>query len=134
MALRRGTITVRSCMMIEAVIYGPTPSMTMERFDNPPPENRFKRFKNSLPEKRLASLEVSIPGTGISAKRRVIARINNTKNILFRRDLSAKANLSFSKTLCIIIYSEFIELFALFSYLLICQMLFQSLTFKRLLK
>ena len=41
-----GDITVKSCMMIDAVINGPTPSITIERLANPPPENMFRRPRN----------------------------------------------------------------------------------------
>jgi hypothetical protein len=35
-------------MIIEAVMYGPTPSITIERVESPPPEKIFKRPKNWL--------------------------------------------------------------------------------------
>jgi hypothetical protein len=33
-------------MMIEAVMYGATPSITIERLESPPPEKRLSRPKN----------------------------------------------------------------------------------------
>ena len=39
-----GTTPVISCMMIEALMYGFTPSATSEKFDRPPPENTSSRL------------------------------------------------------------------------------------------
>ena len=39
---------VRTWMMIEAVMKGPTPSITIERLDRPPPEKMFRNPKNWL--------------------------------------------------------------------------------------
>lgn len=74
--------------MIEAVMYGLTPIITIERFENPPPENILKRFKKLLPEKNVASLFASTPGIGIAARRRNTTSATSVNKILFRRVLS----------------------------------------------
>ena len=80
-ALSEGDIIVRSCMMIEAVMYGPTPSMTIERFDRPPPEKMFRMPKNWLLARNCWSAPALTPGTGIvaisrkAAKRPIITRM-----------------------------------------------------------
>ena len=43
-----GTTPVISCMMIEALMYGFTPSATTEKFVRPPPENRSSSPKIAL--------------------------------------------------------------------------------------
>ncbi len=79
---------VESCIMIEAVINGPIPSIMMERLEKPPPEKRLSSPKNSFPEKKLCNLEASTPGTGMVAKRRNNTSAPKTKSILFRRVVS----------------------------------------------
>ena len=50
-----GTTPVISCMMIEALMYGFTPSATTEKLVRPPPENRSSSPKIGLSSRKLAS-------------------------------------------------------------------------------
>jgi hypothetical protein len=85
--------------MIDAEIYGPTPSITIESDDSPPPENTFSKLKKSDPASRLSIRNVSTPGTGIIARSLVTIRIVEAKNILLLMLSSVKISLSFSKNL-----------------------------------
>ena len=52
-----------SCMMIEALMYGFTPSATTEKFDSPPPENRLSSPNSGLPcEEARRAASGSTPG------------------------------------------------------------------------
>ena len=55
---------VISCMMIDALMYGLTPSPTTENRDSPPPENRSSRPNSALSLKNWASFVGSAPGRG----------------------------------------------------------------------
>ncbi len=79
-----GEITVASCITIEAVMYGPTPSITSESVENPPPEKTDRRPKNWLLLKNCSSATRSTPGIGIAARMRNTvnaARINPMRHI-----------------------------------------------------
>jgi hypothetical protein len=71
-------------MIIDAVIYGPTPSITIESFEIPPPENTSKRLKNWLPARSWARLWALIPGIGIVERSRKTTRAPKVKKIRFR--------------------------------------------------
>ena len=64
-------------------MYGPTPSMIMERLVNPPPEKMFKMPKNWLLERNLFSSTVSIPGIGIAAKTKTNSSFKLSKRWLY---------------------------------------------------
>ena len=66
---------VNSCIMIVAVIYGPTPSITIEKLDKAPPEKIFKNPNSWLDPKKPANLDASIPGIGIAEN-----SLNTTNN------------------------------------------------------
>ena len=86
--------------MMEAVMNGPTPSMTMDRLERPPPEKMFRKPKNWLDESSLARLVASTPGIGMAAKRRKTTRAPTVKPILLRRIGSLKAITSFCPKFC----------------------------------
>jgi hypothetical protein len=79
-------------MMMEPVIYGPTPSITIERLESPPPEKIFSIPKNWLFERNLLSARVSIPGIGIAASNRNRIREPRTKSTFFLKDESFQTN------------------------------------------
>ena len=62
-----GNIIVRSCIMIEAVIYGPIPSITREKFSIPPPVKALNSPSNWLLLKKSFNLCESTIGIGIWA-------------------------------------------------------------------
>ena len=81
-SLRRGMIGVINCMMIEAVMYGYTPSATIEKFCRPLPEKRF-----SIPSSWFCSMKSCrpsrfTPGTGMLAMNRKMTSIASVKRIL----------------------------------------------------
>ena len=82
--LRAGDITVINCMMIDAVMYGPTPNITIDRLANPPPEKMLRSPKNWLLLKNSWSTNISTPGIGIEARARNTIRAPNTKRIRLR--------------------------------------------------
>src|SRR3989344_7094409 len=86
---------VKTCIMIEEVMYGPAPSITIERLESPPPEKIFKRPKNWLLEKKAASAFLSTPGIGTDARKRKSASAPMTKNMRKRISGSPKASVSF---------------------------------------
>ena len=90
--------------MIDPVIYGPTPSMMIERFESPPPEKIFKIPKNWLLFKNLERATVSIPGIGIEARSLKTINEPSTNKIRFLKDGSTQINFTFSKNFCILFY------------------------------
>ncbi len=58
----RGTITVKSCMMIEALMYGESPISTMEKFSALPPVNMLKAPSNAFWSNTCCSAARSTPG------------------------------------------------------------------------
>ena len=72
-------------MIIEAVIYGPTPSIAMDRFESPPPENISSKFKNWFWLKKFCRFEAFTPGIGIWVRTRVKSKIPSVIKILLRR-------------------------------------------------
>ena len=73
-----GTTPVMSCMMIEALMYGLTPSATTEKFVRPPPENRSSSPKIWFVWRNVFSCSLSTPGTGTCASSRKTMRIPAT--------------------------------------------------------
>ncbi len=62
----RGTTTVISWRMIDAVTYGMIPSAKTENCDSAPPEKRFSRLKIPPVRERYWSIaSASTPGAGI---------------------------------------------------------------------
>src|SRR3989344_1177266 len=74
-----------SCIMIEAVMYGPTPSMAMDRLERPPPEKISRRPNSWLSPKNCRSAPTFTPGMGMAASTRVTARRARIRRILLRR-------------------------------------------------
>jgi hypothetical protein len=62
-----GMITVHSCMMIDAEMYGMIPSAKIEKRDSAPPENTFSnpRMPPCCPRNSSSSTDALIPGTGM---------------------------------------------------------------------
>ncbi len=82
--------------MIELVMYGPTPSIIIDRLDSPPPEKTFKIPKNWLLDKKPARAGAFTPGIGIAAKILKTINAKSTNRILFRKVRSVQINF----TLC----------------------------------
>ena len=101
-AFHFGNIMVKSWMMMDAVINGPTPSITMDRLEIPPPEKMLRKPKNWLEESNLARFAGSTPGTGMEASKRNMTKARTVKPILFRRIGSRKARAILSKKFCIV--------------------------------
>ena len=95
--LSLGETVVINCMIIDAVMYGPTPSTTIDNCESPPPEKRFKKLKNWLFSKNWAKTPGLTPGTGIDAKNRKAINITKVKRILFRRYRSLIRILNFRR-------------------------------------
>src|SRR3989338_2456579 len=85
MAFIDGNIIVRSCIMIVAVIYGPTPSKAMERLDKPPPEKMFKKPRIWLELRSWLKRTESMPGIGMLARILKATSPSKTKKIFLRR-------------------------------------------------
>ncbi len=90
-AWRAGITPVISCMMIEALMYGLTPSPTTEKRESPPPEKRSRSPKRALFSKNPLSATGSAPGTGTWARARKTIRIPRTKRIRRRMSGARKA-------------------------------------------
>ena len=71
-------------MMMEAVIYGPTPSIMIEREEIPPPEKMSRRPRNWLPASSLSRLAISTPGIGIFESKRKTTKAPRAKTIRLR--------------------------------------------------
>ncbi len=69
-------------------MYGPIPSITIEKFESPPPDRALKTPKNSFPPRTWLIRVTSTPGTGIEARRRKMNKAPTTKSTLFLRVLS----------------------------------------------
>jgi hypothetical protein len=80
--------------MIDAVIYGPTPSITIEIAVRPPPENTFRRPKNWLLFRKAVSCASFTPGIGIAARSLKKASPTRTTSTFFRRLESVNTSLS----------------------------------------
>ena len=109
-SLMRGAIIERSCMIIDAVMYGPIPSITIENRESPPPESALNTPKNWFPLRNWLIRSGSTPGTGIAASMRNIKSPNTTKSTLIRSDLSVMSVL-------ILLKNEFIVFVRLAVYL-----------------
>jgi hypothetical protein len=83
-----GIMIVSSWMMIEAVMYGPTPSIATEKFLSPPPAKILNNPNNWLLFRTEDSPERFINGIGICARIRVTKSRARTMSILFRRSLA----------------------------------------------
>ena len=93
-----GTTLVISCMMIDALMYGFTPSPTIENLASPPPENRSSRPSSELPLKKVDSAAGFAPGTGTWARNRKTMRIPATNRSRRRISGARKALRRFSIT------------------------------------
>ena len=80
---------------MEEVMYGPTPSIIIERFDSAPPEKIFKSPKNWFPAKKDRNCSMSTTGTGIVDANRKTASKKRTKIILLRNSRILNSNKSF---------------------------------------
>src|SRR3989442_287017 len=83
-SLMRSEITVISCMMIVALMYGFMPMATTLKRDSPPPENRSSSPRSAWELKSCASAAWLAPGTATLAKSLKMTRIPPVKRILFR--------------------------------------------------
>src|SRR5687768_13858551 len=72
-------------MMIEALMYGFTPSATTDSFARPPPEKRSSRFSSWLELMTCCSCSWSTPGSGTCARKRNTTSMPRVKRILLRR-------------------------------------------------
>src|SRR3989338_4874619 len=79
-------------MTIEDVMYGLTPSMTIERRARPPTEKIFKRPKNWLFAKNAARAPLSTPGTGMTERKRKSANAPMRNRTRLRISESLKAS------------------------------------------
>src|SRR3989344_8400167 len=73
-----------SCMMMDAVMYGDTPIIMIERVEKPPPEKMFKRPRNWLVARYVESAAASMPGIGMAARRRKTMSAPRTKSTRLR--------------------------------------------------
>ena len=64
------TSMAKSCTMMLAVMYGPTPIAKMEKLWSAPPPNRFIMPKMALSPTAAVSCETSTKGTGMPAPKR----------------------------------------------------------------
>src|SRR3989344_5655078 len=104
---------VRSCIIIELVIYGPTPSITIERRESPPPENIFKMPKKSLLERNWLRATGSTPGIGMLESSINTINENSTNRTLFRKVISTHTNFILLKKVCISLsHFYFLSLYA----------------------
>src|SRR6476660_2641807 len=90
-SLMRSEITVISCMMIVALMYGFMPMATTLKRESPPPEKRSSRPSSAWLLKRLARALWLAPGTAMLAKSRKMTRIPPVKRILLRSSGSLMA-------------------------------------------
>lgn len=74
---------VRSWRIMEALIYGLSPSAMTEKFARVPPENKSRRPRNWFPANAAFKLTRFTPATGMWAKRRKIRKIAAVKRIFF---------------------------------------------------
>ena len=88
-SFKAGKMRVKSCMIIEPVINGPTPSIIIERLDKPPPEKMLSKPKNWLSEKNLSKATWSTPGIKMAAPKRKSAKIKTTNKIRRRKPASS---------------------------------------------
>ena len=73
-------------------MYGPTPSMIIDKLESPPPENIFKMPKNWLLARNRLSSTVSMPGIGIAASNLNTIKAAKTNKTLFLKILSVQIN------------------------------------------
>ena len=81
-APRVGITMVKSCKIIEAVIYGIIPNANTAKLDNAPPANRSTKPRIGVCSKRVLSAFTSTPGTGTWAPNRytaIIASVNSMR-------------------------------------------------------
>ncbi len=77
-----GKITVKSCITIEALIYGLSPKAITEKLINVPPEKMSSKDKNWFWPKRTLNFCKLITGTGKKAKNLNTKKINKVKKEL----------------------------------------------------
>ena len=70
-------------MMIEAVMKGPTPNMTMDRLERPPPEKMFRKPKNWLEFRRALKLAAFTLGMGMADNTRKSTSASTVKPMRF---------------------------------------------------
>ena len=90
---------VKSCIIIVAVIYGPTPSITIESLPKAPPENRSKKPNNWLDPKNIFNLIRSTLGIGIAEKILKTNSKEDTISIFFLKSGVLKIWINFSITI-----------------------------------
>ena len=84
-AFRLGIAGTRICIMIDAVMYGYTPSAATLRFDSAPPLNRSRNPSSACCWNAWASAWVSTPGTGTCATNLNTTSIASVNRIFARR-------------------------------------------------
>src|SRR5437867_4155528 len=83
---------VISCITMDAVMYGDTPIIMIERFENPPPEKILRRPKNWLLLRNAASCAALMPGIGIAARNRKTTSAARTNKIRVRSCSSVRTS------------------------------------------
>ena len=73
---------------MEAVMYGPTPNITMERLERPPPEKIFKSPKNWLLEKKFNEGERVTPKTLL--EKGLVGKMKASVKILGKGEIKKK--------------------------------------------
>jgi len=95
-SLIRSEITVMSCMMIVALMYGFMPIATTLKRERPPPEKRSSKPSKACELKSWARAAWLAPGTATLAKSRKMTRIPPVNRILLRSSGSRMALMSAS--------------------------------------
>ena len=98
---REGIATARSWIIIDALIYGETPSARNEPFASAPPLMELNKFKKSFPAVPVWKAAVSIPGIGSQAPTLKINKRSKTlayvspkrKDVFFKEDRGMIDNL-----------------------------------------
>src|SRR5687768_6315336 len=85
-----GIVWLSSVMMIEALMYGFTPSATTDSRARPPPEKRSSRLSSWLLFRTAVSCSWSTPGSGTCARNRNTTSIPSVKRSLLRRSVARK--------------------------------------------
>ena len=91
---RLGTTGVRSCMTMEAVMYGKTPRATMLMRRNAPPLKRSKKPRSWLSSTRRPTWPGSMPGIEMWAMNRYRASMARVNSILALRSGMLKASMA----------------------------------------
>src|SRR3989338_2392609 len=88
---------VMSCITMDAVMYGATPIIMIERFEKPPPEKMLRIPRNWLLAKKASSCAALIPGIGIAARKRKTTSAANTKRMRVRKVSSSKTSFTLQR-------------------------------------